>query len=219
MNNPPRSVLVGLSLALGGPAFLAISFDDLVTGANGVAKSLMAQLVMWALLVAVVAITLKWEKRPLSSLGVRRFGGWSLFWGLIAAAALIYGVVPLATGLLAVTGLSGFEQGLSEVLALPQWLRVVAVATGGIVEEVLFRGYAITRLEALTGSQVFAAVFSVLVFALAHWPLWGTGPVLTFVLSGGFLAAWFLWRRDLVANIVAHVVVDSMGLVFVPAGA
>jgi len=93
---------------------------------------------------------------------------------------------------------------------------MVAVATGGVVEEVLFRGYAITRLEAITGSQIFAAAVSVCVFALAHCPLWGPGPVVTFVLSGGFLAAWFVWRRDLAANIVAHVIVDSMGLVFFP---
>ena len=219
MNKPPLSVVVGLGLALGGPTLLAVASDRIIPGANGVARSLIAQLVMWALLVAIVVITLKCERQPLSSLGVRTPAGSSLFWGLIAAAALIYGVVPLATALVAVSDLPGFEQGLSEVLALPLWLRVVAVATGGVVEEVLFRGYAITRLEAVTGSQIFAAAFSVLVFALAHWPLWGPGPVLTFVLSGGFLAAWFLWRRDLVANIVAHAVVDSIGLVFVPVSA
>jgi membrane protease YdiL (CAAX protease family) len=84
------------------------------------------------------------------------------------------------------------------------------------VEEALFRGYAITRLEALTRSSVFAATFSVLIFALAHWPVWGPGPVVTFILSGGFLAARFVWLRDLLANIVAHVAVDFAGLVFAP---
>ena len=173
---------------------------------------------MWALLGAVVAIALNFERQPLSSLGVRPVSGRSLIWGLIAAAALIYGVIPVAMVILSLTGLPTFEQGLARVLALPLWLRVGAVATGGVVEEVLYRGYAITRLEALTGSGVFAAAVSVLIFALAHWPLCGPGPVVTFVLSGGFLAAWFLWRRDLLANIVAHIVVDSFGLVLAPPG-
>ncbi len=216
MNRPSLPVVIGLALALGGPALLALASDRVSADNDGMATNLMAQFVMWVLLGAVLAITLKWEREPLASLGVRPLAISSVFWGLAGAVALIYGVVPIAMALIATLSLPGFEQGLSELLALPLWVRVVAVATGGVAEEVLFRGYAITRLEALSGSRIFAAAFSVSVFALAHWPLWGVGPVLTFVLSGGFLAAWFLWRRDLVANIVAHVVVDSMGLLFVP---
>jgi membrane protease YdiL (CAAX protease family) len=116
----------------------------------------------------------------------------------------------------AALGLAGFESGLAAVLAWPLWLRVAAVLTGGLVEEVLYRGYAITRLERLAGSPLVAAAVSVAVFALAQAPLWGPGPVVSFLFSGGFLAAFFLWRRDLVANVIAHVSVDALGLVFVP---
>ena len=215
MNRPSPAVVVGLALALGSPALLAVT-DDLIPGGHGAAANLTAQLVMWVLLGAVVVIVLRFERQPISSLGVRTVSSRSLIWGLIAAAALMYGVIPIAMALLSFTGLPAFEEGLSRVLALPLWLRIGAVATGGVVEEVLYRGYAITRLEALTGSRVFAAAVSVLIFALAHWPLWGPGPVVTFFVSGAFLAAWFLWRRDLLANIVAHIVVDSFGLVFAP---
>ncbi len=137
-------------------------------------------------------------------------------WGLAAAAVLAYAVVPLASGFVRALGLAGFERGLSEVLAWPLWLRAVAVPTGGAAEEVLYRGYAITRLEQVTGSSTLAVALSVACFALAHGPLWGSGPVVTFVLSGGFLAAFFVWRRDLVANVVAHVTVDALGLMSVP---
>jgi hypothetical protein len=40
----------------------------------------------------------------------------------------------------------------------------------------------------------------------------------SFLGSGGFLAALFVWRRDLLANVVAHVAVDTLGLVLGPAG-
>ena len=96
--------------------------------------------------------------------------------------------------------------------AWPLWLRAVAVLGGGAAEELLYRGYAQTRLAELTGS----AALSVLAFALAHGPLWGAGPALSFLVSGGFLAAFFAWRRDLLANVTAHVVLDAVGLVFLP---
>jgi membrane protease YdiL (CAAX protease family) len=130
-----------------------------------------------------------------------------------APAILIYAVVPAASALMGALGLGGFEAGLTAVHAWPLWLRVLAVLTGGAAEELLYRGYAQTRLEQLTGSAPLAAALSVLAFALAHGPLWGLGPVVTFLFSGGFLAAFFLWRRDLLANVVAHVAVDALGLV------
>jgi len=210
----PPSVACGLALALAGPALLAIGCERLPAGLSAVAKSLIGQVGMWTLLAAILAIARLWERRPLASLGLRPLRISSLVSGLVAAAILVYAVVPLATALVSATGLPAFEGGLARVLALPVWMRTVAVVTGGLVEEVLFRGYAITRLEDVTGSSVVAAILSVLVFAASHSPLWGPGPVLSFVLSGGFLATWFLWRRDLVANIVAHVLVDAIGLVF-----
>jgi len=208
------AVTSGLALALAGPALLAIGCERLPAGLSAVAKSLIGQIGMWTLLGGIVAITLLWERRPLASLGLRPLRVSSLLSGLVAAAILVYAVVPLATAVVSATGLPGFEGALARVLALPLWLRAVAVVTGGLVEEVLFRGYAITRLEGVTGSSVVAATLSVLVFAAAHWPVWGPGPVLSFVLSGAFLATWFLWRRDLLANVVAHAVVDALGLVF-----
>ena len=40
--------------------------------------------------------------------------------------------------------------------------------------------------------------------------------MLAFLFTGGFLAARFVWRRDLWANIVAHVAVDAAGLILDP---
>ena len=55
-----------------------------------------------------------------------------------------------------------------------------------------------------------------LVVSLLHFPHWGLGPVLAYLVAVGLGTAFFAWRRDLGANIVAHVTVDTMGLVIVP---
>ena len=53
-----------------------------------------------------------------------------------------------------------------EALApLPAWLRIAVAVTAGIVEEVLFHGYAITRLARLLGSLWAAGVVATAVFA------------------------------------------------------
>lgn len=203
----------GLALSLGGPVLVPFA-SERFTGPSAAAQSIAGQLMLWALLGGIVAIVLGWERRRLASLELRPLRAASVLSGLAAAAVLVYAVVPLASRFVAALGLAGFEGGLSTVLAWPLWLRALAVLTGGLAEEVLYRGYAITRLASLTGSATLAAALSVAIFAVAHGPLWGPGPVVSFLFSGGFLAAFFLWRRDLLANVVAHVAVDGLGLVF-----
>lgn len=53
--------------------------------------------------------------------------------------------------------------------------------------------------------------------ALLHYPNWGPGPALAYLVAVGIAIAFFAWRRDLLANIVAHTIVDGMGLVIIPA--
>jgi len=204
-----RATAAGLALALAGPAL--VPFAAAAVGGGPVAQSLAGQALLWALVGAVLAIALVAERAPLASLGLRAPRLSSLLWGLGLAAALAVVVTPLAVRLASALGLGGFESGIATVAAWPRWLRIAAVLTGGSAEEVLYRGYALTRLERPLGPAL-AAALSVSIFALAHAPLWGAGPVVTFLVSGGCLAAFFLWRRDLVAYVVAHVVVDALGL-------
>lgn len=169
------------------------------------------------LLVVIVAIVTLWEKRPLASIGLRSFGWSSLAWGLALAAVTIYIVMPSLMWALQAAGIPGFEAGMARVLVLPMWFRVVAVVTAGIVEDTLFLGYSFTRLALITGNQWLAGILAVAAFSLLHLPNWGVGPVLAYFVAIGLAMSFFAWRRDLLANIVAHTIVDGMALVVGPA--
>ncbi|HVN00592.1 MAG TPA: CPBP family intramembrane glutamic endopeptidase [Caulobacteraceae bacterium] len=101
--------------------------------------------------------------------------------------------------------------------ALPTWFLALDVVIVAAAEEWLYRGYAIGRLEALTGRAWLAGLISLAAFALAHLPLWSVGAALSTVVSGGLLTAVYLWRRDIVLLILAHVATDLWGLVVAPA--
>ena len=106
-----------------------------------------------------------------------------------------------------------FTEGLSKLAAYPVWFLVLAVVIGGGAEEFLYRGYAVERLAALTGSYWIAGLLSVLVSGLAHVPMWGWPAALTTVVSGALATGFYVWRRDLLANIIAHVTTDFVGIV------
>ena len=210
------AAIVGIVVAVGGTALLASPASRLLGDPDRFSTRITEQLALWLLFAAIVAIVLGWEQQPLSSLALKPFHWTSLAWGVALALTLIYVAVPIAMRVLAASGLAGFESGIAKVVALPIWFRIFAVLTAGIVEETLFRGYFLERVAMLSGSYWIAGILTVIVFALVHLPFWGPGPVLTFFITGGVMTAFFVFRQDLLANIVAHVIVDAVGFIVTP---
>lgn len=89
---------------------------------------------------------------------------------------------------------------------------VVGTLFAGVVEESVWRGYAVSRFAARWSPAVAVALSSVL-FGLLHWGLGWEGIVITAV-NGALLAGLFLWRKNLVAPAVAHAAVNALVLIF-----
>ena len=87
----------------------------------------------------------------------------------------------------------------------------------GVAEEILYRGYPIERVQELTGYKWLAFLISVLAFTLAHLSSWEAAQLIVVGFGAVILALLYLWRRDLICNMVAHFLVDLVG--FVAAGA
>ena len=152
----------------------------------------------------IVWVVVRHEQLPLESIGLRR-PDWST---LIAGVLLWIGLrfLPLITQpLVNAFGTEGFDAGLNDIALMPTWFRVIGGLTGGVVEETLYRGYAVERLAALTGRLWIGGAISAAVFALAHIPTWGVGFALGADLPFGIvMTIFYIWKRDLLANILAH---------------
>jgi membrane protease YdiL (CAAX protease family) len=164
----------------------------------------------------IMGIVLLWEKQTLRSLWLQPFGWQSVAWGL-SLVALYYTVFfPMGEWARMAVGLSGFGPGMELVTKFPIWYRIIAVIGAGIGEEILFRGFSVTRLAMITGHIRLAAVITLVAFYLLHVPLWGWGFTLGGLVSGSAPMAFFLWRKDLLAMMIFHVSTDAIGLVVAP---
>jgi membrane protease YdiL (CAAX protease family) len=169
-------------------------------------SALVKEAAMWFVAIVLVIIIRKGERLPLSSigLGTARWGK-SILWGFLLGIASL-----LVAGLLvALTGFTGGEAGKA-FEKLPTWLLALIVVRAGVVEEICYRGYAIERLHALGLPRGLAAGVPLAIFAVAHWT-GGWANILIALVLGGMLALFFIWRRDLVANMIGHWFVDFMG--------
>jgi membrane protease YdiL (CAAX protease family) len=210
--------MTGLGLVVALVVPVALTLIALLRGGAGVTVSYaeFGLVLHWSILALLLAIVVYGERRPLSSIGVRRLTLWTVPLGL-AAGIVLTAASPLIAALGSVLSIPRGDSGMAQALfALPLILRVALAVTAGIYEETLFRGYAIERLTALTGSKWLAGAVSVVAFTLAHWSYWGLAQLFPIAIVGTLVTLLYLWRRNLVLNIIAHATTDAIGLVLVP---
>jgi membrane protease YdiL (CAAX protease family) len=183
----------------------------------------------WVTLVAIPLI-LAWALLPggrrtvggtLASVGLGRDGFWKgVGWVLLAGALITAFQVFCGGNAQEVQAL--FRDG--RALYLLPLAFVMMLVFAGFTEELFFRGFLQTRLEALTGRPWMALLVSALLFAAyhvpytllnPHWPSYGDLPAALWAafvngFSGGLiLGGVFLWTRGrLAACIVLHAAVD-----------
>jgi len=94
-------------------------------------------------------------------------------------------------------------------MLFPFPLRVGMVLTAAVTEEIDSRGYLIERLQAITGSASLAAVLAYFIFLLEHVASWDLAHALRTSLWMTPLILLYLWRRNLLACMSLHFLVDA----------
>ena len=194
-----------LLIALAVPNVFGALPEWLVGPAPGPAVQWLIFLLYFGVACAVVALVLRADGVTAADIGIRR-PGWITVASGVALWAVGEVVLPVITAPLArLLGTPGVESGISELASMPPALRVFVAIGAGAVEELLYRGFAIERLSRLTGRRWVAGAIAATLFGLAHVPSWGLGFALSADLPLGIYAtAFYLWRRDLVANMIGH---------------
>jgi uncharacterized protein len=215
--SPRRSLaptFVGLAIALFAlPVFTATY--RAITGENHSNWQVLGrEFAIFVLVGLLLWIVKRWEHLPLTSIGLRvNVLRTSLLRGLCL------GVIALAVtvGLYLLLRAVGIHLGEDRRGVFHPSLLIVTVSMlrAGVAEEIFYRGFAIERLQSLTGSKLLAGLVPLMIFAVSHYRQGVGGIVAAFVL-GGILTAFYLKFRDLLANITAHFLGDFVLNVVLP---
>src|SRR6266487_4578219 len=196
------ATLAGLLISLFAMVVIRYAFAFFVPEIT-FASAILKETLIWASAAALLVIIRRGERLSLRSIGLGTCCWWkSIAWGLVIAIVSA-GVV---CGLAYFTGY-GHGPGSAAFEKLPLWLITLIVLRAGVVEELFYRGYAIERLQTLGLNRYWAAAIPLIIFALGHWT-GGAANILIALALGGILAAFYLWRRDLIANMIGHFAVD-----------
>jgi membrane protease YdiL (CAAX protease family) len=167
------------------------------------ASALLKEALIWVSALTLLVIIRRGEHLPLRSIGLGTARWWkSILWGFIIAivSAVAVGALAYLTGYGHGPGSAAFEK-------LPLWLITAIVFRAGVVEELFYRGYAIERLQMIGLGRFWSVAIPLVIFSLGHWT-GGAANILIAFVAALILTGFYLWRRDLVANMIGHGLVD-----------
>jgi uncharacterized protein len=202
-------ILAGLAISLVVPLIGPARFLPSIAGVDPLHAH---EWFWWALLALVILYVRVVERRPLASIGLTRPTWKTWAWGIGAGIVATFGVGAVLGLLFPLLGLKMNREALDVLLRTPLWFRIALVVRAAVMEETLFRGYGIERIEELTGNKWVAGLVTLAVFTIAHLSHWGWAHLLIAGGAGLVLTLLYLWRRDLVCNMVAHGLTDAVGL-------
>lgn len=205
----PKSVIlasIGIAFALGWP-LIAHYLPYHRLGLTGV----VGDYIGWLFGLAVLLWAMRVEKMSLARLGIRRPTWGTLGWGLTAVAltfALMAGWFAVQSSLLG--GRSATPEVVGEITKLPFYRMLLICLSAGLVEELTFRFYAITRLHELTGSRWIASIVQLALFVGFHMPSFGAAMIVPVTLGALVLLGLYWWCRDYWCNALAHFTIDFL---------
>ena len=174
-----------------------------------------SRLALWVIAAAVVFIAARAEPAGLERLGLHSLSFSTLALGIVATL-LLCALFPVIWAVQKVLGFSPGDPAMFErISALSLRSRVFVVITAAVVEEVLYRGYAIGIGQHVVGGMWFAAAISLLAFTLAHYK-WQASHLIGVFAGGAVLTLLFVLSQNLLACIFAHVIVDGIAFLLMP---
>lgn len=208
----PQLPYLGLFLALFGSALLLACFRSLSFNRF----SPLPRLTLWAASAAVLGIAAASFKDWRAYVGLD-WPTWQSLGLTILAAAILLIVLSVYVSVRSKFAAASPKQleMQQELLQLPLGHRCFVVMTAAVIEEVLFRGYAIGVGQHLLGSVWLACVISIAVFTLGHLR-WGFAHLVPVFVCALVITLLFTLTHNLWACILVHVILDGAGVLVAP---
>ncbi|HVX25559.1 MAG TPA: type II CAAX endopeptidase family protein [Parafilimonas sp.] len=207
------AVLIGLLVIVMASAHLLFVYSDHSTAAFK-KTFIISRVLFWVVTLLMYLYAVKIEKQPLLVYVSERKTIWFYVlsvWLLPVAAfiaAIIAGILVKLTGLY--NGISDRYSLLVKTFYHNQWLFIFSIITAGVIEEILFRGYLLTRLQMLFKNDYMPVIISSVLFGLVHIGYGTVQNVVGPMCIGVVFALYYIRYKRIVPLIISHAVYDFL---------
>jgi membrane protease YdiL (CAAX protease family) len=212
-NIKAKTTIAGIVLALLFPFLLVLALKPLHLSFEN--KMLLNPLVFWGEVLLLAGYAYLFEHRPLLLWKNREFDALFFAGSVMLLYFICYGANIIAT----IPRLFGIHENrdlikrLTAVLKQHHFLLVILAITAGVTEEVIFRGYILTRLSLFFKNKYVPLVITSLLFAALHLTYKSLSELIFTFLIGMIFGFYYLKYRDIRVIIVVHFLIDLVAFV------
>ena len=175
---------------------------------------LVSEIFWWATAALLITYVVVIEGKQLASLGIEKPSTSTITtaavgFGLALCGVAAFGIITSFIGL----ETNSTEERLDQTASAPIWWLIIVFLRAGVVEELFFRGFVISRSIELGAPPVLAVVGATALFVLPHAFFWPGPSLILITLTGLAMGAIFIWKRDLLACVLAHIGVNVGGVI------
>lgn len=175
---------------------------------------LISRTLFWLITVLTYLYAIKIEKQSflIYKPGKKNIGFYALS---VLLLVIIVFIVALLTGILLkltslYTGNSKIYMLLIKTLYKNPYLFIFTTITAGVTEELLFRGYLLTRLQILFKNNYIPVIISSVLFGVMHIGYGTIQNVIVPMFIGAVFALYYIRYKNILAVIIAHCLYDYL---------
>jgi len=208
-----KNTFAGILLVIILLAFCLVFTHFLMPGAILPTRFFVSRLSFWVVVGILFIYAAKIERRPLLLWGEQ----WHKFIFYPVSIVAILGATLVGGFVIAMVirsfGLSVRSNKVGMILGFSLQLRLLAVVTAAVTEELIVRGYLLPRLQLFFKKPVWPIVISSFIFSLAHM---GFGTFINMAVPFwiGLVFAWHYYKyRNLTILIICHFLIDFISII------
>lgn len=208
--------IIGLFLSFLLP-FLAVTSSLILKGftISPEIKFLISRLTQWSALVLLFVFAVKIEKRPFL-LWKEQNHSFLVTIKAIVKILLLFLLSMIVIGiLLHLSGINSESKVLNKTLNVLKnsfWLLLFTSISAGVIEELIFRGYLVPRLEIVFNNKIAAIVISSFLFGILHFSYGTLAQAFGPMAFGVVLAVQYQKYRNIKIMIISHFLWDLIVL-------
>ncbi|MDO3624638.1 CPBP family intramembrane glutamic endopeptidase [Mucilaginibacter sp. BT774] len=211
--NKPTNIILfaGVALTLVLLIFFDISLSHLQMDYYD--KLFYSRFVYWGIAVILLFYSLKVERQPLLWKEENNTIGF-----ILLSVLVLYVLTITASIVSAIPALFGERENntmmkkVIEIINGHQAMIFFIALTAGATEEVIFRGYVLTRLSQLLKNNAAAIIVSSLLFAALHYKYGSLRELIFTFLIGVLFSIYYIRYHNIKAIIVTHFLIDYINM-------
>lgn len=177
-------------------------------------RVLLSRFIFWAEILLLMLYTAKAEHRKLLIWDEKKVD-FAFFLVSVVAMYFLSWVCALVAGIPRLLGWHENDAVFKRIILLfvnRQWLMLFTAVTAGVTEELIFRGYILTRLSLLIKNRYLPVIISAFLFGAIHFSYRSLREVIFAFLIGIMFGVHYQKYRNIKVLIAAHFAIDIINL-------